>query len=68
MVHQTHPANQAALEGFKVAVDSMILDPYSVVGIMNNHINTYVETGLRSIADMLREYDNWRNGYLRAGQ
>jgi hypothetical protein len=46
----------------------MVPDPFSVVGIMNNQLVAYVVPGTRSMADMLREYDNWRNGYLRAGQ
>jgi len=66
--HVTHPANQAALEGFMIAASYMVQDPFSVVGIPNNHLVAYVVPGTRSMADMLREYDNWRNGYLRAGQ
>ncbi|MCL2404497.1 MAG: extracellular solute-binding protein [Defluviitaleaceae bacterium] len=68
MNHVTHPDNAAALAGWELAVSYMVQDPFSVVGIMNNHIVAYVIPGTRSIADMLREYDNWRNGYLRAGQ
>jgi ABC-type glycerol-3-phosphate transport system substrate-binding protein len=68
MNHVTHPDNAAALEGWKVAVSYMVPDPFSVVGIMNNQLVAYVVPGTRSMADMLREYDNWRNGYLRAGQ
>ena len=68
MQHVTHPDNQAALEGFMIAASYMVQDPYSVVGIPNNALVAYVVPGTRSMADMLREYDNWRNGYLRAGQ
>jgi ABC-type glycerol-3-phosphate transport system substrate-binding protein len=68
MQHVTHPENQAALEGFMIAASYMVPDPYSVVGIPNNALVAYVVPGTRSMADMLREYDNWRNGYLRAGQ
>jgi len=68
MEHHTHPANQAALEGFMIAASYMVPNPYSVVGIMHNQLISYVVPGTRSIADMLREYDNWRNGYLRAGR
>ena len=68
MDHVTHPANQAALDGFLVAASYMVRNPYSVVGIPNNQLVAYVVPGTRSMADMLREYDNWRNGYLRAGR
>ena len=68
MEHETHPANQAALEGFLIAASYMVRNPYSVVGIPNNQLVSYVVPGTRSIADMLREYDNWRNGYLLAGR
>jgi len=68
MNHVTHPENAAALEGFMIAASYMVPNPYSVVGIMNNQLVSYVVPGTRSMADMLREYDNWRNGYLRAGQ
>lgn len=67
--HVTHPDFQSGLEGFMRAADYMVQNPYSVVGVPHNQFFVYViEQGARSIADMLREYDNWRNGYLRAGQ
>lgn len=67
--HVTYPAFQSGLEGFMRAAEYMAVNPYSVVQVPHNQFVVYViEQGSRSIADMLREYDNWRNGYLRAGQ
>lgn len=64
MQYTTHPDNQAALNGFIECANVMEPSPYSIVGVMNNEIVNDVVPGNKSIADMLKEYDNMRNEQL----